>query len=77
MVHRLMEQSGIHDVACVAKVGDTVNDIEEGKNAGCGLVVGVLSGADGEAALHRAGADLIIPDITHLRIYNSRGGGES
>jgi phosphonatase-like hydrolase len=68
MVHRLMEASGVHDVARVAKVGDTVNDIEEGRNAGCGLVVGVLSGADDAEALHRAGADVVIPDITHLHI---------
>ena len=42
-VHRLMEQAGVADVSAVAKFGDTVNDVKEGRNAGCGLVVGVLS----------------------------------
>jgi len=42
------------DVSRVAKVGDSTRDIEEGKNAGCGLVIGVLSGADTEAQLMAA-----------------------
>lgn len=68
MVHRLMEASGVVDVKQVCKVGDTVNDIAEGRNAGCGFTVGVLSGADDAAALLAAGADLVVPDVTSLRI---------
>ena len=45
MVHHLMEQFDIKSTSEVAKVGDTINDIKEGQNAGCGLVIGVLSGA--------------------------------
>lgn len=63
-----MEASSITDVKQVCKVGDTVNDIAEGRNAGCGLVVGVLSGADGAAALLAAGADVVVPDVTYLSI---------
>ena len=66
MVHRLMEQMGIMDCSQVAKFGDTVNDIKEGKNAGCGLVVGVLSGADSALDLYEAGADVVVPDVTHI-----------
>ena len=66
MVHRVMEQAGVQDVSAVAKFGDTVNDIREGRNAGCGLVVGVLSGADGALALYEAGADIVVPDVTHV-----------
>ena len=50
----------------VAKFGDTVNDIKEGRNAGCGLVVGVLSGADSALDLYDAGADIVVPDVTHI-----------
>ena len=66
MVHRLMEECGVSDVRKVVKCGDSVRDIEEGKNAGCGLVVGVLSGADSEAALRAAGADLIVNNVTEI-----------
>jgi phosphonatase-like hydrolase len=67
MVHRLMEQMGILDCSSVAKFGDTVNDIREGKNAGCGLVVGVLSGADSALDLYEAGADIVVPNVTHIQ----------
>lgn len=66
MVHRLMEKTGVIDCSQVAKFGDTVNDVKEGRNAGCGLVVGVLSGADSALALYEAGADIVVPDVTHV-----------
>lgn len=50
----------------VAVVGDTPSDIETGRRAGAGLVVGVLSGAGTEAELKEAGADRVIPDVTTL-----------
>ena len=45
MIYRLMERCGVKSVRDVAKVGDTLNDVMEGRNAGCGMVLGVLSGA--------------------------------
>lgn len=66
MVHRLMETLHIENVRRVCKVGDSVRDIEEGRNAGCGLVVGVLSGADGADALFAAGADVVAQCVTDL-----------
>lgn len=68
MIHRLMERLRIESVRRVAKAGDSVRDIEEGHNAGCGLVIGVLSGADSAEALLGAGADIIIDKITDLPI---------
>jgi phosphonatase-like hydrolase len=68
MIHRLMERTGVMDVRKVVKVGDSVRDIEEGKNAGCGLVVGVLSGADDAETLLAAGADLIAECVTDLPV---------
>ena len=49
-------------------VGDSVRDIEEGRNAGCGLVVGVLSGADTSEAMLAAGADLILDSVMDLPV---------
>jgi len=66
MIHRLMERLHIDDVKRVAKAGDSVRDIEEGRNAGCGLVVGVLSGADSLEALLAAGADVVCNVVTDL-----------
>jgi len=66
MIFRLMEKTNVQDVRKVAKVGDTVNDILEGKNAGVGLVVGVLSGADTREQLLAAGADLVVGNVTEL-----------
>lgn len=43
MIFKNMEQLGIADVKAVLKVGDTISDIKEGKNAGvwsAGIVVG-------------------------------------
>jgi len=66
MIHHLMERTGVMSAGRVAKMGDSVRDIEEGRNAGCGLVVGVLSGADSAEDLLAAGADMIIPCVTDL-----------
>jgi phosphonatase-like hydrolase len=44
MIFRLMESLGITDPRRVAKIGDTPADLQEGYNAGCGLLVGVTRG---------------------------------
>jgi phosphonatase-like hydrolase len=45
MIRHLMTRLGIPDARRVAKVGDTKADLEEGANAGCGLVIGVTTGS--------------------------------
>jgi phosphonatase-like hydrolase len=44
MIESLMSRLTVLDARRVAKVGDTPADLEEGENAGCGLVVGVTGG---------------------------------
>ena len=66
MIHRLMERQDIMNPDWVVKIGDTNYDMLEGKNAKCGLTVGVLSGAGTIKDLEKA--DIIINDIMH--IYN-------
>jgi len=46
-----MRRLGVSNASRVAKVGDTPADLEEGHNAGCGLVVGVTSGTHPESEL--------------------------
>ncbi len=45
MIRRLMADLGVVDPSHVAKVGDTPSDLLEGRNAGCGLVIGVTRGS--------------------------------
>ncbi len=45
LIFKAMELVGVADVKRVAKVGDTISDLREGTAAGCGLVVGITSGA--------------------------------
>lgn len=45
MIRLLMGRLGVTDAREVAKVGDTRADLQEGQSAGCGLVIGVTSGA--------------------------------
>ncbi|SDL85653.1 phosphonatase-like hydrolase [Catalinimonas alkaloidigena] len=45
MIFRAMELTGVTSAAHVGKVGDTASDLQEGTAAGCGLVVGVTTGA--------------------------------
>lgn len=44
MIEHLRTRLNIEDPAAVAKVGDTPADLEEGTQAGCGLVIGVTWG---------------------------------
>jgi phosphonatase-like hydrolase len=44
MIHELMSRCDVRHPRKVAKVGDTPVDLEEGYQAGCGLVVGVVGG---------------------------------
>ncbi|UKJ08165.1 HAD family hydrolase [Solitalea lacus] len=45
MIFKAMEATGIASTQEVAKVGDTLSDLEEGANAACRYVIGVTSGA--------------------------------
>jgi phosphoglycolate phosphatase-like HAD superfamily hydrolase len=45
MIRRLMTRLSVQDPRRVTKVGDTKADLEEGANAGCGLVIGVTTGS--------------------------------
>ena len=51
MIFEAMQRLGLLDVRRVIKIGDSPADLEEGTNAGCGEVIGVLSGAHTAATL--------------------------
>jgi len=66
MILLAMEKFGIADAGEVIKVGDSIIDIEEGKNAGCKLSVGITTGAHTYEQLASANPDYIIDHLTEL-----------
>lgn len=67
MIFKAMKECHISDASVVLKAGDSEIDIMEGKNAGCGLTIGVLSGAQNEQQLRNAAPDYILNNVTELR----------
>lgn len=65
LIHSAMIQCSVSDKTKVLKVGDTVIDIEEGKNAGC-KTVAVLTGTQSEARLKKSKPDFIIKSVAEL-----------
>jgi phosphonatase-like hydrolase len=45
LIIKAMEMAGVRNAKHVAKVGDTASDLQEGTAAGCGMVIGITSGA--------------------------------
>jgi phosphonatase-like hydrolase len=66
MIQAIMQQLGVTDNKAVAKIGDTKVDVEEGRNAGCGLVVSVTTGAYSRSELELYQPDHVIDSLTEL-----------
>jgi len=66
MILLAMRKFGISDAREVAKVGDSIIDIEEGTNAGCGLNIGITTGAHTREQLSSANPDQIIDNLLEL-----------
>ena len=66
MIQLAMKQFSITDATEVAKVGDSTIDIEEGKNAGCSLSIGITTGAHTQAQLTTANPNYIIHHLMEL-----------
>ena len=72
MIFIAMEMVGVSEINKVIKVGDTPNDMLQGKNAKCKWTIGVNSGAFSSEELIKAGADYIV-DYPY-QIINSKIG---
>lgn len=66
MIFLAMQQLHITDANFVVKIGDSIVDIEEGKNADCGLTIGVTTGAHDEQMLLLANPDYIIHHLQDI-----------
>jgi phosphonatase-like hydrolase len=67
MIEELMKRCDISDSNQVIKIGDSINDILEGKNAKCYASIGVLSGAENMDNLINNGADAVIESVMSLK----------
>lgn len=66
MIFLAMQQLHITDANLVVKIGDSIVDIEEGKNANCGLTIGITTGAQDEQMLQMANPDYIIHHLQDI-----------
>jgi phosphonatase-like hydrolase len=66
MIQTLMQRAGITDAKEVVKIGDTEVDVNEGRNAGCALVIAVTTGAFTKEQLLPYHPDHIIDDLSQL-----------
>jgi phosphonatase-like hydrolase len=66
MIFRAMELLDVQDVHQVMKIGDTPSDLQEGVNAGCGEVIGVLSGAHTATTLGAYRHTRLLPSVADL-----------
>ena len=71
MIHDAMQQLSITDGRKVVKIGDTVVDVQEGKNAGA-WTVAVLTGSQTESQLMAAAPDYILSSIQELTMLFPR-----
>lgn len=65
LIHSAMQHCLVTDSRNVLKVGDTVMDVEEGKNAKC-WTVAVLTGTQTESTLKQSNPDYIINSVADL-----------
>ncbi|MFE5323242.1 phosphonoacetaldehyde hydrolase [Paenibacillus sp. NPDC056579] len=70
MIYQNLIELGIYPPKSVIKVGDTVSDIHEGRNAGV-WTVAVLKGSS-ELGLTEAEVDLMPPDVLNERMNQTR-----
>jgi phosphonatase-like hydrolase len=69
MIQSVMQKLGITDTQQVVKVGDTEVDVNEGRNAGCGFVAAVTTGAYTREQLLEYRPDVIIDSLQELPAF--------
>ncbi len=67
MIVAAMEVLYVTDTSKVLKAGDSIIDIEEGKNAHCGITIGVTTGAHTREQLTLANPTYILDSLVELR----------
>lgn len=66
MIQELAKRNRVTNYQNIVKVGDTPSDLLEGRNANCGLVIGVLYGTHTKKELMEYDHDYLIENIDEL-----------
>ncbi|GAB3957330.1 phosphonatase-like hydrolase [Spirosoma harenae] len=66
MILFAMKQLGVADAADVIKVGDSAIDVDEGKNAGCRINIGITTGAHTYEQLRSANPEFIVDNLMEV-----------
>ncbi len=69
MIRRVMELTGVDVPRSVVKIGDTPVDLEEGRNAGCGLTLAVTNGSHTVKQLQGCSNDGLLGSLQELKQY--------
>ncbi|KAA5538884.1 phosphonatase-like hydrolase [Roseiconus nitratireducens] len=69
MIHKAMQLTGVRQAASVVKIGDSQIDIDEGKNAGCGMTFGITTGAQTESQLRQANPTEVLERLAEIYAY--------
>ena len=69
MIHRVMEATGVANVADVLVAGDTAVDVRSGLNSGAGISIGVLSGKLDRASLEAEGPTAVLDSVAAIPAY--------
>ncbi|HIE99209.1 MAG TPA: HAD family hydrolase, partial [Fuerstia sp.] len=64
--YQAMEGNDVASSEFVVKIGDSAIDIEEGKNADCGMTFGVTSGAQTESQLRAADPTHVVHSLEEM-----------
>lgn len=67
MIFEAMKILNISESEKVLKAGDSIIDIEEGKNASCGITIGVTTGAHTKEQLASANPTYVLNSLTELK----------
>ncbi len=74
MIQLAMTQTGVESPAAVAKIGDSAIDIDEGRNAGCGLTFGITTGAQTDSQLRTAEPTHVVNSLEEmLEVISNQG----
>ncbi len=66
MIFKVMQHLNIQSAAQVAKVGDTISDLQEGTSAGCSIVAGITTGAFTREELSAVNHTHLIDDLLEI-----------
>lgn len=73
MIFKMMALTGVNNSSFVAKVGDTISDLEEGNAAGCKWVIGVTDGAFSRQQLSKGPHTHLVDDVCDvIAIFNNQ-----